>query len=77
MLSFNLNRKHIMPTTIKSVCDQVKGKLCKVPIQDFGAAAAVREVQRALDPKGTKRLTRTQVMATKAFLDVVVATAYH
>ncbi|MFA6459477.1 MAG: hypothetical protein WCV79_03760 [Candidatus Paceibacterota bacterium] len=65
-----------MQHTIKSVCNAVKEKLCKVPIQDFGAAATVREVQRAADPKGTKRLNRNQMKATKAFLNVLVKTAY-
>jgi hypothetical protein len=65
-----------MPDTIKSVCDEFKDKLCKVTIQDFGAAALVREVQRAVDPKGTKELNPNQVRTTKSFLRVLVKKAY-
>jgi hypothetical protein len=65
-----------MPNTIKSVCDAEKERLCKVPIQDFLAAATVRSIQRAVDPKGGKKLTPKQVRTTKAFLKIVVETAY-
>jgi hypothetical protein len=58
-----------MPNTIKSVCDEVIKKLCNVPIQNFEAAATIREMQRLIDPKGTKKLNRDQVKATKAFLN--------
>ena len=61
-----------MPDTIKSVCDEFKNKLCQVPIQDFGAAATIRDVQLAFDPKGTKRLSKAEVKATRAFFDILL-----
>jgi hypothetical protein len=64
-----------MQNTIKSVFYSVIDKLCKTPIQDFGTAAAVREVQRLIDPKGTKKLTPTQVKTVKAFLKILIKTA--
>ncbi|MDE2188172.1 MAG: hypothetical protein KGJ35_00380 [Patescibacteria group bacterium] len=60
--------------TVKSVCYEAMEKLCKS--QDFGAAAAVRDVQRLVDPKGTKELKPNQVKAVKGFLKLVAATAY-
>ena len=60
--------------TIKSVCDEYKKKLVKE--QDFNAAAIVREMQRAVDPKGTKKLNPNQAKATSAFIRVLVKTTY-
>ncbi len=64
-----------MPTTIKSICDRTKDKLCKPPFQDFSAATIVRDMQRVVDPEGTKKLNREQAKTLKAFLDILVATA--
>lgn len=58
--------------TFKSVCDVEKTRLCQVPVQDFGAASTVREVQRAVDPEGRKKLTPSRVRTLKNFLTLVV-----
>ena len=64
------------PVTIKSLSDALRKKLCKVPIQDFVASAVVRDMYRAVDPSGTKNLTRRQAQIVKSFLEILVATAY-
>jgi hypothetical protein len=60
--------------TIKSVCDVFKGKLCET--QDFVAASLVREVQRVIDSKGTKKLNTNQARTTRDFLKILAKTAY-
>ncbi|MES2314962.1 MAG: hypothetical protein V4524_03470 [Patescibacteria group bacterium] len=59
--------------TMNSVYQTVLKSIIKR--QDFSAAAAVREVQRLVDPKNNKLLTRKQASATKAFLQIVAGTA--
>ena len=56
--------------TVKSVCGILQDKLCK--IQDFNTASTVREVQRVVDPKGRKKLSKWQVRTLRAFLNLVV-----
>lgn len=72
-------KKSVTPTqevTFKSVCDAKKERLCNIPCQDFCAAADVREIQRAIDPKGRKKLTPRQARTLKRFLNLVVKIAY-
>ena len=63
--------------TIKSVSDEFIKKLCDDSHQDFTAAAAVRDMQRMVDPQGTKVLTPKQIPKVRAFLRVLAETAYH
>lgn len=63
-----------MTNTIKSVCEAFTHKLCNVPYQDFGLAAAIRDVHREADPKGEKVLTQGQVKAVEAFFQVLIDT---
>jgi hypothetical protein len=60
--------------TIKSVCETIQSGLCKEPDQNYLAASVVRDVQRAVDPNGTKQLNTAQAKEVIAFLMVVVAT---
>ena len=56
--------------------EQFKGDLCAVPIQDFAAAAAVRDLQLAFDPHGQKVLSPEQARTAKDFLDLVIKAVY-
>lgn len=71
--SSTLNKSGV---TFKSVCDAKKIRLCRVPVQDFGAAGTVRDIQRAVDPEGGKKLTPSQARTLKAFLALVVKLEY-
>ncbi len=63
-----------MPTTIKSLFDKTKDKLIKK--QDFETAGTIRDIQRALDLKGTKKLNKNQARITQSFLNILAKRAY-
>lgn len=60
--------------TVKSVCGILQDKLCE--IQDFATASTVREVQRVVDPKGRKKISKWQARTLRAFLNLVVKIEY-